>query len=403
MKIVLATFGSRGDVQPMLALSLALKRAGHDALLVAPPEKADWAAELGCPFYPIGGDVTSFIDSMKDAYSIGSVFKFMGFLRKEIPSQFDILTGIIAGADLVIGSSLMFFLSSAAELLSIKYCYVAFVPQLFPSGHHPFFAFKRQGLPGWYNRMTWHIALVLDRFNLTGLINKKRVQVGLKPVRDAWFHILGPRVILACDRPIAWPPSDILPAVIQTGYMHLEQPEQENPELEEFLNSGPPPVYAGFGSMPKRDQAGCVPLIVHSARSAGRRVVIAKFWDKPSGFSGSDDVFFLNKYPHLRLFPRMAAVIHHGGAGTTASSAASGVPQIIVPHALDQYYWGHKVYTTRLGPKPIWRSRLTSERLTAAIQECLSNSRIRQKALATSKMIDPKTSLETTVREVERF
>ena len=224
MKIVLATFGSRGDVQPMLALSLALKRAGHDVLLAAPPEKADWAAELGCPFYPLGGDITSFIDSMKDAYSIGSVFKFMGYLRKELPSQFDILTGIISGADLVIGSSLMFFLSSAAELLSIKYCYVAFVPQLFPSGHHPFIAFKRQGLPGWYNRMTWHIALVLDRFNLTGLINKKRVQVGLKPVRDAWFHIMGPRVILACDRLIAWPPSDILPAVIQTGYMHLEQP-----------------------------------------------------------------------------------------------------------------------------------------------------------------------------------
>ena len=99
----------------------------------------------------------------------------------------------------------------------------------------------------------------------------------------------------------------------------------------------------------------------------------------------------------------MAAVIHHGGAGTTASSAASGIPQIIVPHALDQYYWGHKVYTSRLGPKPIWRSRLTSERLTAAIRECLSNSRIRQKALAASKMIDPKKSLEMTVREVERF
>lgn len=400
MKIVLVTFGSRGDVQPALTLSLALKRASHDVLLVGPPEKAEWAEQLGCPYYPLGRDITAFLDSMKGVYSIHSAMKFVEYLNEEVDSQFDILPGIISGADLTIGSSLAFALSSVAEHLSIKYRYIAFTPQLFPSGSHPFLALKHHGLPAWYNRMTWQMALNLDRFNLTKRINNKRRQLGLGPVKDAWFHILGRDVIVACDRVVAKVPPDIKPSVIQTGYMHLNQPEQFNPELEAFLKSGSPPVYAGFGSMPKFDQMACVPAIVQAARSVGRRVVIAKFWDEPSEFSGSGDVFFIHKYPHLRLFPFMAAIIHHGGAGTTATAAVSGVPQIIIPHALDQYYWGYRVYTSRLGPKPIWRSRLTAKKLEKALNICLSNEQIQKKAKNASKKINPRYSVESTVKEI---
>jgi UDP:flavonoid glycosyltransferase YjiC (YdhE family) len=119
--------------------------------------------------------------------------------------------------------------------------------------------------------------------------------------------------------------------------------------------------------MPKKDQANNIPIIVAAARSVGRRAVIEKFWEEPSEFRHSNDVFFISKYPHLKLFPRMATVIHHGGAGTVATSAISGVPQIVVPHLLDQYYWGSQIYRSNLGPKPIWRSRLTSRKLAGAI------------------------------------
>ena len=95
MKIVLATFGSRGDVQPMLALSLALKRAGHDTLLAAPPEKAEWAGKLGCPFHPFGGDITAFVDGMRDAHSVPSSISFINYVRKEVRYQFDTLPEII--------------------------------------------------------------------------------------------------------------------------------------------------------------------------------------------------------------------------------------------------------------------------------------------------------------------
>ena len=400
MRIVLATFGSRGDVQPMLALSLALKKAGHDVLLAAPPEKAWWAEQLGCPFSPLGSDVTSFLDGMEDAYSLRAAVNFLRFLRMEVISQFDVFPGIIAGADLVVGSSLVFALATAAESMGITYRYIAFTPQILPSGYHPSPVFKHQGLPGWLNRATWRTSVFLDRFNLTGLVNERRTALGLGPIHDAWQSMMGPRVIVASDKIISGIPQDVTLPCIQTGYMHLDQPDQYFPELEVFLGDGPAPVYAGFGSMPKHDQARTVPLIVQAARKAGTRAVIAKFWDEPSEFSGAEDVFFIKGYPHRKLFPRMAAVIHHGGAGTTASSAISGVPQVIVPHALDQFYWGNQVYQSNLGPRPIWRSRLTIERLATAIQECLTNDLIRQKARAASEVIQQQDSVEVTVGEL---
>jgi len=402
MRIVLTTFGSRGDVQPMLALSLALKAAGHDVLLAGPPEKTAWAEELGCPYQPLGRNLTVFIDHMKDVYSFRTGLRFVSYVRKEMIDQFGLLPGIISGADLVVGASLVFALSTVAEHMGIPYRYVAFTPQLLPSGQHPCPAFKTHGLPQWYNRMTWSAMRGLNRFVLTSDVNKKRKQFGLRPIRDSWRHVLGKGVIVASDKAIAEVPPNLGFAVRQTGYMHLDQPAQPMPELEEFLNAGPPPVYAGFGSMPKLDQMGCVRMIVDAARSVGERVVISKFWDEPSEFSNADDVFLIKRYPHLDLFPRMKAVIHHGGAGTTATTAVSGVPQIIVPHALDQYYWGHQVFRAQLGARPVWRSRLTTRKIAEAIDECVSNDLITQNANKVSRVIKQKDGLELTVREILR-
>lgn len=402
MKIVLATFGSRGDVQPMLALSLALQSAGHRVLLAAPPEKGEWARQMGCPFQPLGDDITAFIDTMKDIHSARSAILSIRYLRKEFRSQFHIFPKIIAGADLVVGASLVGALSSVAESMGIAYRYVAFSPSTLPSCHYPFPFCKHQGLPKYYNRITWQTAKIFDRFNLTSLMNKGRRQLGLAPVKDAWLNILGQRVIVATDKAVSSIPGDVESDVSQTGYLHLDQGDQHLEALERFLDAGPPPVYAGFGSMPKKDQSGNIPMIIRAARSVGRRVVIAKFWEEPSEFRHSDDVFFISRYPHLKLFPRMAAVIHHGGAGTVATSAISGVPQIVIPHLLDQYYWGSQIYRSNLGPKPIWRPRLTSRKLAGAIHETLSHNRMKQKATAISRMIDRQNSLDMAVRELLR-
>ena len=337
---------------------------------------------------------------MEDAHSLHAACRFVSFLRGELVEQFKVLPGIISGADMVVGSSLVLSLSSVAESMGIAYRYVAFTPQLLPSGFHPAPVFRNQERPRWVNRITWRAVRALDRFNLTLLINKERGKLGLPPVGDAWRHALGREVIVASDRVIGRVPPDVEPRFSQTGYMHLDQPQKTLPALDTFIEAGPPPVYVGFGSMPKKDQARNVPLIVDAARSAGQRVIIAKFWDEPSGFSDADDVFFINKFPHLQLFPRTEAVVHHGGAGTTASGAISGVPQIIIPHILDQYYWGHKVHEAGLGPRPIARSKLTAERLAAALQEALTNDRTKKSAKAASDAIKAQDSIAMTVTEL---
>ena len=139
---------------------------------------------MGCPFQPLGDNITAFIDTMRDVHSARSAIRSIRYLRKEFISQFHIFPKIIAGADLVVGASLVGALSSVAESMGIAYRYVAFSPSILPSRHHPFPFCKSPGLPKYYNRITWQTAKIFDRFNLTSLINKGRKEFGLRPVKD---------------------------------------------------------------------------------------------------------------------------------------------------------------------------------------------------------------------------
>jgi len=401
MRVVLVTYGSRGDVQPLVALSIALRSAGHDVLLSGPPERKSWVEGFGVPFHPLGRNITAFLDSMGNAHSIRSAVRFMKMMRKEFGNQFEQLRDVLIRADVAVCSSLAFALPTVAERLNIPCRYLLFAPQLLPSRFHPFMAFKHQGFPLWYNRATWSLVHNLNRLDLTRMINAKRRAWGMPPKRDFWFPSLGPIAIVAADRAIAPVPPDAESLGVQTGYLHLDQPGVEDPGLEAFLQSHPRPLYAGFGSMPGSDQARNVSRIIKAARGADLPAVIGKFWDMPTGFENAEDVYFLKGYPHLKLFPRMAAVLHHGGAGTTATCAVSGVPQVIVPHVLDQYYWGHRVYKAGLGPRPVWRKRLSAERLGRSLRACLSSKAIQRTAAETARSISPVASLEQTVRVIE--
>jgi UDP:flavonoid glycosyltransferase YjiC (YdhE family) len=240
----------------------------------------------------------------------------------------------------------------------------------------------------------------MDRFNLTRMVNQYRRKMGLLPIRDFLAHIMGPRVIVASDAAVAAVPPDVKTQYIQTGYMHLNQPEQQLPELEHYLAAGTRPIYVGFGSMPPKDQARQVPLIVSAARCAGRRVVISRFWQMPYEEQYGEDVFFIHKYPHRQLFPKMAAIVHHGGAGTTATAAISGAPQVVVPHILDQYYWGERIRRAGLGPPPVWRSRLTAAKLTKAIQACLEERSYWQKARFVGQQIRRENGVQQTIEAI---
>jgi UDP:flavonoid glycosyltransferase YjiC (YdhE family) len=398
VKIVLSTFGSRGDVQPMLALALGLRTAGHDALLIGPPEKAAWAAELQCPYQPAGSDVTALIDSMGAAHSARSALIFFRYLRREVRTQFKQLPGLVRGAEMIVAASLSFSLASLAEAMQIPYRFIIFAPQLMPSASHPFPAFRHQRLPNWCNRAGWRLAEAMDRFNLTWLANRHRRKMGLSPIRNLLANMMGERIVVAADAELAAVPPDVKTDYIQTGYMHLPQPQQPFYELEHYLAAGSSPIYVGFGSMPPGDQARQVPLLVEAARRAGRRAVISRFWQASPAERYGNDILFIRHCPHRQLFPKMTAVVHHGGAGTTATAAISGVPQVVVPHLLDQYYWGERIRRTGLGPSPVWRSRLTAARLEKAIRLSTEKRSYGQMARRVGQQIGRKNGVEQTMQ-----
>ena len=149
--------------------------------------------------------------------------------------------------------------------------------------------------------------------------------------------------------------------------------------------------------MPEKDLMGLVPMVLKAMRRLDRRVI---FPIAPGRLPIPEtrDCCFAGETPHAFLFPRLSAVIHHGGAGTTATAARAGVPQIVVPHVLDQYYWGNRVYRLGLGPAPIWRFRLSQARLESAVGKCLTHGRIQSNARKASRAIEKYDGTDRAVR-----
>ena len=401
MKVVIATCGTRGDVQPLIALARALNGRGHQTRLAAPPEHEAWVKSCGCAFQALGSDFSAMLRDYTQVHTLKPLIGFLGFMRREIRKQLSQLPGIIEGADLVLGASLCLGLHTVAESRGIPYGFVATAPQILPSDHHPFVAVPFQNLPSWLNRFSWEIARLLDRLNFTALLNKERRHLNLAPVKDSLRYHLGRHVLVASDPAIAEVPSDVILDCCQTGYLHLEMDRALSPKVESFLAEGSPPVYFGFGSMSTRRQEDLVVLIQTSLEITGLRGIITGFRFDGTGFRDSKKWIFIREVPHRALFLRVAAVVHHGGAGTTAAAALAGAPQVIVPHILDPFYWGESVYRCGLGPPPVWRSRLTGERLAVAIIKCVAQKNHYDRAASVAEEIKQMDSRQLAVDYIE--
>ena len=402
MKIILATCGSRGDVQPLIALGSGLLNAGHDVMICASPEHAAWVENYRLPFKAVGSNVMKFLETHSNVHSLKAITGFVRFIRQEVRVQLEKLPEIIAGADMVIGSSLLVGARTAAESVNVPYYYMVFCPQIIPSKHHPMLHVRNHRLPTWLNRFSWWFFKHLDaNVNYRKLINTERTKHGLPPVSDVFSHLLGNHVIVATDPLLGTVPDDVKIPFTQTGYLHLDQQGSLPDDLEEFITAGSPPVFMGFGSMPSEDPQKTTQILLHAARTAGARVVLSRGWANLAGDHNDRDVYFANDLPHNRLFPQMAAVAHHGGAGTTANAAKAGVPQIIVPHITDQFYWGHQIHRKRLGPKPIQRSHLTAPRLAEAITACISDPVYAHTARNYSAKLNMQTPVENAIKVIE--
>jgi vancomycin aglycone glucosyltransferase len=310
----------------------------------------------------------------------------------EVAAQFELLTALVREADCVVAASLVFAARSCAEHAGKPFRFIAFAPETFPSCHHPGLGETRQNLPRWLNRCSWWVTRRLDDWILRAPINQGRVKLGLPPVADTLAHFADPsQSLLATDVELAPAPSDVDLAGPPTGAMLFDESGGLPDEVEAFLATGAPPVYVGFGSMPDARPERTAAVVAEAAKRVDCRVLL--YTDRRQDWG--PHVLVVGRLPHATLFPRLAAVVHHGGAGTCARAARAGIPQVIVPHLLDQFPWAARLQRRGLAPRPILRSRLGAKSLAQRLHQVLHDSSMQNAAAQLARQLAGRDGADT--------
>ncbi|WP_253885185.1 glycosyltransferase [Actinokineospora diospyrosa] len=384
MRVVLTTWGSRGDVEPLVGLAVALRELGAEVSVCAPPDE-DFSVllgRIGVPLVPLGPTVRSVVanpkpPTAKDAFHLAPAL---------VAARFEVLGAVAKGSDVVVATGLMpAGARDVAENLGIRYVYACFHTFGLPSRH--FAPGMRPGTPSpegeTDNRVLWQqdAQRVNDLYGPA--LNSHRAALGLPAVDNVRDHVFTDRPWLAADATLC--PSEGMTDLdlLQTGPWILPDDRPLPEGLAAFLAAGPPPVYVGFGSMAAYAPKDIARIAVEASRAQGRRTVLASGW---AGLTSiDDDCFVVGEVNHQALFRRVAAVVHHGGAGTTTTAAVAGAPQVVVPLIADQPFWAARVAELGIGvahdgPTP------TVESLSAALAAALAPG-VRDRAAAVARTI----------------
>ncbi|MBC7811226.1 MAG: glycosyltransferase family 1 protein [Burkholderiales bacterium] len=417
MHITIVCVGSRGDAQPFVALGMGLRAAGHDVRVATHSIFESFVREHGLDFAAIEPNPVELLNSELGQQWIGSGSNPIRFVRGIFDIAAQVLEQLAAdieracqNTDAIVFSTFGILAYHVAEKLNIP----AFSAELQPT--HPTSAFPaivapRLPLSGIYNRAS-HALMRQTTWQMSRrAINRWRVEsLGLPPIglrgpyasANSRAHTMpvlfgySPSVV---PRPPDWPSW-----VHVCGYWFLNEGEGWHPpaDLQAFLEAGPPPVYIGFGSMalqghdPQR-------LILDALAQTGQRGLLLRGWGGLSGAVLPDNAFAIDAAPHDWLFPRMAAVVHHGGAGTTAAGLRAGKPTIICPFFADQPFWGQRVYELGGGPRPISQKRLTADNLAAAIRMTTSDENMKARASALGEHIRAEYGVANAVNAIESY
>ncbi|MEV6643653.1 glycosyltransferase [Amycolatopsis sp. NPDC051371] len=366
MRVLLTTWGSRGDVEPLAGLAVALRGLGVDSVVCAPPDE-DFVALLegaGVAHVPLGPSVRSVVTRERpDAFALADEL---------VTARFTTLTAVADDCDVVVAQGLLpAGARDVAERAGLPYVYACYHLHGLPSPHQPPGA--RPGTPSpageTDNRVLWrHDA---ERVNaLYGpALNRHREALGLAPVDNVRDHVFTDRPWLAADPVLC--PTDL--DVLRSGAWILPDDRPLPGELEKFLDDGEPPVYVGFGSMAAYAPKGIAQVATDAVRAHGRRIVLGSGWAGLTAVDDAEDCFVAGEVNHQALFGRVAAVVHHGGAGTTTAAARAGAPQVVVPRIADQPYWAERVAELGIGaahPDPV----PTAESLSAALATAFASA-----------------------------
>lgn len=410
MKLTLIAIGSTGDVRPFVLLGRELSARGHQITVVAFARFSSLVQAEGFSFHPLCGSAESFMDAIMQPDT--SAVTYLPRLKKEISVLVphiiqDILSGS-AEADAIICNFFGSVHYSVAEKLNIPCIQIYYFP-MDPTHDMPISSFRHQN---WGSRINWVSYKLgylmigsLEHFLLTDWRKSNQLRVrkpGTAPDYRIGNHVIP--CIYAVSPCILPRPAEWGDHIHLSGYWFDQNPpEWEAPsDLERFLSEDPvPPVYIGFGSMSGIQTNKLLSVILRALHETRIRAVIAIGWTEKQ-YRSNHRVFFADYIPHDWLFPRVRAVVHHGGSGTTAAGLKYGLPSLIIPFAGDQPFWGDHVYKAGCGPKPIACRNLSLRKITSALLDLVTRSRYRENALRISRDLAREDGLRTACDLIEK-
>lgn len=394
MRITIVTLGYRGDVQPYVALGMGLRSVGHEVRLATHAPFADLVRGRGLDFFPLVGDPRQVAQSEDGQYWLRSSRHLLtwgrGIRRVGEPLMRQGAAECLQAcrdAEVVVASMPGAFLGQpVAEKLGLPLVR-AYLWPFTPTRAYPVGTGRHLGGPlnlatHWLlHRMMW-----LMQRPLTNRLRQECLGLPPLPLGLPFEERLGRGELLlyGFSRWVVPRPADWGKQIHVTGYWFLDRPPDWQPPaaLLRFLEAGPPPVYIGFGSMAGHRQEELARLVAEALARAGQRGVLASGWAGLDRASLPAHLFGIDAVPHDWLFPRVAAVVHHGGAGTTAAGLRAGVPSVVVPFGFDQPFWGRRVAKLGVGPQPLPVRSLSAEALARAIRQATSDPALRQRAAA---------------------
>lgn len=402
MRIAIFALGSRGDVQPYIALGKGLQAAGHTTRLISHENYEKLVNAHGLEFWPMPGNVQEFVESteMQTLLEKGNFIAIMKYAAQNAKTTmltwaqegFQACQGmdcLLAGFG---GLFLGLALAEKVDIPLIQAYYVPFTPTrefagaLVPSG------ISRLG--GWANLFSHHLTRQIMWQQGRSADTAARQQVLELPAAPFFGPFQSPRlqsgpVLYGFSEEVIAKPADWDSQAHVTGYWFLESEWdwQPPPALEAFLQRGPAPITIGFGSMSSRKAEETAQLVLQALAKSGQRAILLTGWKGLQVDALPDYVFALDSAPHEWLFSQVSAVVHHGGAGTTAAGLRAGVPSIVIPFFADQPFWGQRVADLGVGPAPIPRKKLTANLLAQAIHQAVQDAAMRQRAVALGEKI----------------
>jgi sterol 3beta-glucosyltransferase len=409
MKVLISTFGTHGDVQPFLALGQRLRDAGHTVAVCTSTSYCPLIEDIGLEYAPMSNtmlDLTrALLDGSEPTFAV--IRQMRPAMRAMLEEEWQAAQAF--APDLLVYHPKMLGSYHIAEKLNIPLVMAIPLPFYTPTRAfpNPFFAGLRLG--GWANLASFRL-MALTSGLYSGMTNHFRVDtLSLPPLRRFANQLVtrsgAPIPILyPYSRHLLPPPPDFPPHVHVTGSWFLEPvtPWEPPSSLAAFLQAGPAPVYVGFGSTGGRGAKHRAHIVLDALAQAGQRGVLARGWGGLAPDALPDTVYLLEEAPHDWLFPRMVAVVQHGGSGTTAAGLRAGKPTVICPAFGDQPFWGRLVAERGLGPLPIPQGKLSAARLAAAIRAAVGDQKMHERAAALGTQIRAEDGVGNAVAILER-